>query len=105
MLVQILQEADSKKGLSEQKLWLREKPIRHNGEEAKWPNDDAELYLSFMLLENSDSQETHPNFVFQEMAYYKEPPFPLDLELVTKTLVYLWQSQTQTTYSHFCVIN
>lgn len=58
-----------------------------------------------MLRENSDSQETHPNFVFQEMASNKEPPFPFGLELVNETFIYLWQSQTQTTYSHFCVIN
>lgn len=68
------------------------------------PNDNAELNLSSMLLENSESQETHPNFMFQEMAYYKEPPFSLDLELVNETLV-TYDKETQTTYSHFCVIN
>lgn len=53
------------------------------------PDDDAELHLSSMLWENSDSQETHPNFVFQEMAYNKELPFPFGLELVNETLIYL----------------
>lgn len=76
MLVQVLQEADSKKGLSVPKFLLREKPW---GKMRRKPNDDTELYLSFMLLENSDSQETHPNFVCQEKAYYKELPFSLDL--------------------------
>lgn len=35
MLVQVLQEADSKKESNEQKILFLEKPMKQNGEEAK----------------------------------------------------------------------
>lgn len=45
------------------------------------PSENVELYFSLVLLENSHGQENHSlTFVFQKMAYCRQPPFPIILD-------------------------